>query len=334
MYFSVKQYAIAVISGTLALATLQTTAQTKKPTSTKPATNKAPVKPAATNTGAFIAIGDGLEYKVIKAGTGTKSPVFQDVIEVHLVQKIGDSITYSTLTNNAGNPMSITVQPPNVKGDLANGIVKMKEGDSTLFRINLDTMASRINQQKPDWTKPGDHLTWAVKLVKIKTAAEIEAEKKAQQEAMMQQQAAAASKAQAQAETDDKLITEYLKSKGISNFKRTESGLYYVIQKEGQGEHPKAGQKVTVNYTGVNMMGETFDSNVDPKFNHVEPFQFNLGMRNVIAGWDEGIALLNKGAKATLYIPSGMAYGPMARGPQIPADAILIFDVELVSFED
>jgi len=106
-----------------------------------------------------------------------------------------------------------------------------------------------------------------------------------------------------------------------------------VISKPGTGPNAAAGQKVTVNYTGINMAGETFDSNVDPKFNHVEPFNFDLGNHSVIAGWDEGVALLNKGSKATLYIPSGLAYGPMARGPQIPANSILIFDIELLDFK-
>lgn len=58
-----------------------------------------------------------------------------------------------------------------------------------------------------------------------------------------------------------------------------------------------------------------------------------MGQRQVIAGWDEGIALLNKGAKATLYVPSTMAYGAQSPNPKIPANGILIFDVELLDFK-
>lgn len=335
----IKKYGTVALAGAFTLLSITSNAQTKKPVAKKPiATKPAAKKPVATTkpiapTSGFKNLGDGLESKLLHAGAGTKSPVFQDAIELHLIQKIGDSIVYNSYINNQGKPISIVLQPPSVKGDLVNGLTTMKEGDSTLFRLPLDTMAIRLNQPKPEWSKPGDYLSWTIKLVKIKTAEEVALEKKAQEDAMRQQQEAAAANAKAQAATDDLLIAEYLKNKGVTNFKKTESGLYYVIHQEGTGEQPKSGQKVTVNYTGVNMMGETFDSNVDPKFNHVQPFQFDLGMRNVIVGWDEGIALLRKGAKATLYIPSGMAYGPNARGPQIPANAVLIFDVELVDFQ-
>ncbi len=77
--------------------------------------------------------------------------------------------------------------------------------------------------------------------------------------------------------------------------------------------------------------GEKFDSNVLPEFGHVQAFEFPLGQGRVIKGWDEGIALLNKGAKATLYIPSKLGYGAQGAGGKIPPDATLIFEVELVN---
>ncbi|RYG53682.1 MAG: hypothetical protein EOO01_03715 [Chitinophagaceae bacterium] len=150
---------------------------------------------------------------------------------------------------------------------------------------------------------------------------------------MEKMKAEAAEGAKAQAAKDDVLIQQYLKDKGIMNAKKTASGLYYVISKEGTGPNPTPGKKVTVNYTGINLQGEKFDSNVDTAFHHVEPFTFDLGTHQVITGWDEGVALLNKGAKGTLYIPSGMAYGPNARAAAIPANAILVFDIELVDFK-
>ena len=61
----------------------------------------------------------------------------------------------------------------------------------------------------------------------------------------------------------------------------------------------------------------------------MQPFSFGLGQGQVIKGWDEGVALLKKGSKATLYIPSTMAYGERGAGDKIPANAVLIFDVEV-----
>lgn len=135
-----------------------------------------------------------------------------------------------------------------------------------------------------------------------------------------------------QAEMEEKKIKKYLKDNNI-NAKRTESGLYYTIKKEGIGEHPKAGQTVFVNYTGMTLNGTKFDSNMDTAFHHVEPFKFSLGQSQVIKGWDEGIALLKKNGTATLFIPSTMAYGAQSPTSAIPPNSILIFDVELVDFQ-
>ena len=108
--------------------------------------------------------------------------------------------------------------------------------------------------------------------------------------------------------------------------KRTDSGLHYVITKAGKGASPKPGQVVTVHYTGTTLDGKKFDSSLD----RGQPFEFPLGQGRVIQGWDEGIALLNKGAKATLIIPSPMAYGERSPSPAIPANSILRFEVELI----
>jgi len=134
-----------------------------------------------------------------------------------------------------------------------------------------------------------------------------------------------------QASTDDKLIKEYLAKNHIEAL-RTSSGMYYKITKPGTGPKPPTGAKVSVNYTGMRLDGVHFDSNTEAQFNHVQPFEFNLGQGGVIKGWDEGIALLNKGAKATLYIPSAMAYGASSPSKLIPENSVLVFDVELVNF--
>jgi FKBP-type peptidyl-prolyl cis-trans isomerase len=92
----------------------------------------------------------------------------------------------------------------------------------------------------------------------------------------------------------------------------------------------KAGDKVSMNYTGRLEDGTVFDSNVDPKFNHVEPFIFNLGAGQVIPGWDKGIVGMKVGEKRTLEIPPEDAYGERGITGVIPPNAKLIFDVELV----
>ncbi len=94
----------------------------------------------------------------------------------------------------------------------------------------------------------------------------------------------------------------------------------------------KDGDTLIMNYTGRLTDGTVFDSNVDPKFRHVEPFEFVLGAGQVIQGWDEGLVGMKIGEKKTLNIPPEKAYGDRATG-SIPANSTLIFDVELVGIK-
>lgn len=110
------------------------------------------------------------------------------------------------------------------------------------------------------------------------------------------------------------------------NATKTSSGLQYVILTDSDGEKPQNGQKVSVNYSGFLIDGTMFDSS----YKRNKPFEFVLGQGRVIKGWDEGVALLNKGAKAKFIIPPHLAYGPRGAGGLIPPNSTLIFEVELI----
>ncbi len=109
----------------------------------------------------------------------------------------------------------------------------------------------------------------------------------------------------------------------------TESGLKYIIIKKGEGVSPYASQFVSVDYTGYLADGTIFDSSID----RGEPIVFPVGVGKVITGWDEGIMLLNTGAKARLIIPSDLGYGEQGAGGIIPPNATLVFDVELLEIK-
>ena len=115
----------------------------------------------------------------------------------------------------------------------------------------------------------------------------------------------------------------------VDDFMTTASGLQYIILEEGSGPKAESGELVSVHYTGWLEDGTEFDSSIGRD----RPIEFPIGRGRVIPGWDEGIALLNLGTKARLIIPSQIAYGPSGAPPVIPADATLIFDVELVDIQ-
>ena len=105
---------------------------------------------------------------------------------------------------------------------------------------------------------------------------------------------------------------------------QTQSGLQYMVLKEGTGAKPGAEDTVTVHYTGKLLDGTVFDSSVE----RGEPTSFPLNA--VIPGWTEGLQLMSEGAKYRLFIPSELAYGSKGAGDKILPNATLIFDVELI----
>lgn len=126
---------------------------------------------------------------------------------------------------------------------------------------------------------------------------------------------------------EEELTMEPTKIKEVENVKvTTESGLYYEIFAEGNGQIAKAGDRVRVHYTGWLLDGTKFDSSVD----RGEPIEFDLGTRQVILGWDEGVAGMKIGEERRLTIPSHLAYGDRDRGKYIKAGDTLVFDVELI----
>lgn len=110
----------------------------------------------------------------------------------------------------------------------------------------------------------------------------------------------------------------------------TASGLKIIDTQEGTGASPKPGQTCVMHYTGWlyenGEKGKKFDSSVDRN----EPFEFPIGMKRVIGGWDEGVATMKVGGKRTLIIPPELGYGARGAGGVIPPNATLMFDVELL----
>ena len=262
----------------------------------------------------------GYEYKMVKDAPGTKKPKIGDIIEMHLVVKINDSAIFDSRKNNNGQPISTPLPDSKSAGDRwLDGLTMMTAGDSAIFRIPTDSIIKDAPAgQIPPFMKKGTKMSYTVTLVSVKSAEE---KQKEMQEASAKQVG-----------IDEQLLQDYFAKNNIKA-QKTASGLYYVIDKEGTGDKAAAGKQVVVNYTGKTLDGKTFDSNVDPEFKHTEPFTFTLGQGQVIRGWDEGVGLMKKGSKGTLYIPSTLAYGPNGQGPIAP-NSILMFTIEVTDIKD
>lgn len=128
-------------------------------------------------------------------------------------------------------------------------------------------------------------------------------------------------KGKAAREEGEKYLAENAKKDGVITLK---SGLQYQVLKEGNGKKPKATDKVKCHYEGFLIDGTVFDSSVQ----RGEPATF--GLQQVIAGWTEGLQLMQEGAKYRFFIPYRLAYGEGGAGQLIPPYAALIFDVELI----
>jgi FKBP-type peptidyl-prolyl cis-trans isomerase len=150
--------------------------------------------------------------------------------------------------------------------------------------------------------------------------------KKKQQVQMEEQQAAASKAAEAKFGENKKAGEDFLEAnKSKKGVKTTESGIQYIVLKEGSGEKPAGPMtKVKVHYHGTNIEGNIFDSSVD----RGTPATF--GLNQVIKGWTEGVQLMNEGAKYKFFIPQELAYGAQQKGENIKPFSTLIFEIELL----
>ncbi len=146
-----------------------------------------------------------------------------------------------------------------------------------------------------------------------------------QQQLQQKQQEEQTMKAQENKTKSNAFLEENAKKEGIMI---TESGLQYEIIEPGSADKPKETDEVTVNYKGMLIDGTIFDSSYD----RGEPATFPLN--RVIKGWTEGLQLIGKGGKIKLYIPSDLAYGDQGAGATIPGGSALVFEVELLDFNE
>jgi len=271
------------------------------------------VSALAACTGAFTKTKDGVEYKIISKGEG-KTVGYGNYIQMHIKQ-IYNSGTKDTVLLDTREMMPRiqildSVNTPLIYFQILS---KMKKGDSLVLRTLTDSAFKRNMQEMPPFMKKGKYLYTLVKLVNIfETQQQADSASKAERiiakplmykNQLVEIEKDLASKKQ-QLDIDDKLIKDYLTKNNIKA-ERTKWGTYIAINTEGAGEKLSTDNIASIKYTGRTLdSGKVFDSNIDPKFQHVEPLEVNLGQfGGIILGFPDALLQMKKGTKATVYIP-------------------------------
>ena len=279
----------------------------------------------------------GASYRIFTHNTGDKIKV-SDVITFQFVQKTDkDSVLVSSyVTGNPGRAQVLLADTVKdyVEKNLMQVFPLLTLHDSVEVKVPSDSIFNKMEAQRPPFLPKGSNLVFDLKMERVQSEADARAEAQAEMDKVRAEMANAKNNepiAAANYITVHKLI-----------LKTTASGLKYVITKSSLKAKPLAGDTLLVNYTGRTLDDKIFDSsieavakaaNLNQPGRTYEPIQFVVGTGGVIPGWDEGLLLLGEGAKATLVIPSSLAYGDRGAGDDIKPYSTLVFDVELVKIK-
>ncbi len=232
------------------------------------------------------------------------------------------------------NPQPLKIDPTSAaqQGELYEILSKLRTGDSVGFElVAADLFRETFRAPLPDSIPADSKIRFQISFIDQLTETGYYAWAEEKTRALAEKQII----------VDREILDEFMARNNV-DAQTTESGLRYVVTEEGNGAKPQSGQSVQVNYAGWVLDGEYFDTSIESVAREqglyqegrpYQPFSFTLGQGQVIKGWDEGIALLNVGSKARLYIPSTLGYGSRGSGRIIKPNSILVFDVELVDIQ-
>ncbi len=264
----------------------------------------------------------GYKYKIHTSNDGAK-PQPGEYVYFH-AQMRNESEVVNSSRDQGQEPFMQIPAPggdPNRQASPVEEILQeMSIGDSATIYISLDTIES-----KPQGFENANTMYYDLVLMSIKSAEDYAADMQKKRE----EEDAKASVVQAREPEVkalvDETVAKYASGALDGQVQTTSSGLKYMIVEDGSGMVPTPGKTVSVQYFGVLTDGTEFDQS----FKRGRSIEFPLGMGRVIPGWDEGIGLMKEGAKGFLFIPAPLAYGEAGSPPNIPANAELIFYVEL-----
>ncbi len=278
----------------------------------------------------FITSKAGNRYQLFKEnGSGDLPKAGEFAYFQASISTDGDSVLLDTRTTGGDAPVlkiaPDTVQDAQQIGPVEDVLRYMRVGDSAIVRVSLDKYP----------TKPPGMENDSVMVYKVVTTEIISEDEFNSRQAKLQEEAMAAQNAIRERGKDIETFAEDIynqyKAGTLEGIQTTPSGLKYIIHEEGTGPQAQVNKGVVVQYLGKLVSdGRIFDQS----FERGQGIPFPLGQGRVIPGWDEGIALLKEGARASLFIPSELAYGAAGAGSDIPPNSELMFYVELEEVQE
>ena len=279
-----------------------------------------------------VTTASGLEILFVKKNDGQEKKK-GDIVFLNMKYTTDtDSVMLDT-SERGSMPMPYDSAQWKSAGAIYEAFDLLTQGDSITFSISAEELfVNTFKTVVPPEIKKESKLKFYIGVEKILTEEDYLAEQKIQfadqfEEEFQSRISGIKQSAAEQLKIDGEVLDKYFAQNNIQA-ETTDSGLRFVMTQEGTGPKASAGDMLEAHYHGTLLDGTKFDSSYD----RGTPFSFRLREGRVILGWDEGFGLLNTGAKATLYIPSSLAYGGGGQGA-ITANSILKFDVELLGIK-
>ncbi len=267
------------------------------------------------NTNTYTLHEKGFEYKFFNQNEDAPKPKVGDVMVLNMTYYYNeDSLLFSS--EELSTPFRMKLKRIKPIGETIDDAMSLLHiGDSASFRVNASLFYAQTKQQRvPNKVNQNDKITFYVKLIKV-------IDKKQFQKEQSKKQVPDTPKKEQQ------LLKRYIKMSNIK-VEPTNSGLYFIEDLKGKGTKPVTGSRVTVNYSGYFIDGRSFSSTYDMG----KPFTFTLGKDELIAGFQEGVYMMQKKGHYTLIIPSYLGYGKKGN-ERIPANKTLIFDIDVLDIK-
>ncbi len=282
----------------------------------------------------------GQKYKLVRKGDGVKGKPGEYLVMEMLFKDGKDSVWNDTKKNDLPVVMQVFDSAQLITADGVMQVLQsLTKGDSAVFAVSAKNLFEKTwGQAVPPEVDSASLFTFHVSLTKILTEQDFPAfrdEYQAKQMAKMEKEK------EEQRTKDNQLLDDYLAQKKIQAV-TTPSGLRYVITQAGKGPTATDGDEASIHYAGFNLRGECFDTSIEAVAKEqgrydsaraYNPYKLVVGSSPLIEGWQEALKLMNKGSKMTVYIPSGLAYGPQRRSAEIGENEILMFDMEMVDLK-